>query len=112
MAGHIEQGKITLNVVMTILGKQRQKIILPYGYVTEPRYLFQGPYVWQELSGTNNLFLCTILSNAQDNTISLIHGITEAAIEVVAVQNLDDPKVQEMENICKLYRLKNDTAIP
>jgi len=108
MSAGIEQGKITLTTVKTILGKNRREIALPYCYASDVSKLPTESYVWQALGGTNTLFLCTILTNAQDNSIPTISGINEAAISVVGLQGKDDPKIQDMEAISKIYYQKKE----
>jgi hypothetical protein len=107
-SGHnLERGKVTLAVIKTLHGTNRQRIDLRYVFVLPRRDAVDGPMIWPDLDGATNL-LCVIVPGAQDLTAyPQDPAITEAASIVFVVDKERSRQVSEMEAICKLYEAKD-----
>lgn len=126
-------GKITLSVSKTLLGKEREKLILGYGWPG----VMGGQSIWPDLntlgqtnllwlpnpndknkyvlktvnnSGKTNL-LCVVIPHAVAWLAPQIAGGNDAADYVVPVRGLNDPSVTEMEAICKLYQIQSPAEL-
>jgi hypothetical protein len=97
---NVNRGKVTLNVIQTLRGTNRQSITLPYSFIPRGGDAIDGYLIWPDLAGVTNI-LCFVVPWAKDST-TWISGMQEAASKVVVLKN-DGLALEEAETLCKLH---------
>jgi hypothetical protein len=108
----IERGIVTLHVVACLRGEARDTFILPYSFAVHGYVKDGGPLVWPRLNLLDGKkLLCVVVPGAEDPTAPTVQNINEAASMASIVGGNDDPQVEEMRAMCKLYETAEGPAL-